>query len=173
MAYLAKRLADQNRFVINRSFDAPLATMFAMWSQPEHVVRWLAPTGFDMHFIRADIRTGGSSLFSMTGPDFTMYGRAHYEEVRSPDRLVYAQQFCDEHENIARHPMAPTWPETMRVTVELTAEGAAQTRVTVTSEVTGPATAQELMVFLDARAGMTQGWTGSFDKLESLLANGQ
>lgn len=167
--YLAKRLADQNRFVINRSFAAPLATLFDMWTKPEHFVRWLAPTGFDMHFLRADIRTGGASLFSMTGPTFTMYGRAHYEQVRSPDLLVYTQQFCDEHENMTRHPMAPTWPETMRVTVELSAEGPQQTRVTVTSEVTGPVTAEELNVFLGARAGMTQGWTGSFDKLESLL----
>ncbi len=168
--FLSKRLADRECFVINRSFEAPLATMFDMWTRPEHFVRWLAPTGFDMQFIRADIRTGGSSLFSMTGPAFTMYGRAHYEEVRSPDRLVYTQQFCDEHENIARHPMAPTWPETMRVTVALSAEGPQHTRVTVTSEVTGPATAEELQVFLGARAGMTQGWTGSFDKLEGVLA---
>jgi uncharacterized protein YndB with AHSA1/START domain len=168
--FLAKRLSDQEKFVIARTFDAPLAVVFDMWSKPEHFVRWLAPTGFDMRFIRADIRTGGSTLYSMTGPAFTMYGRAHYEEVRSPDRLVYTQQFCDEHENIARHPMAPTWPETMRTTVDLTAEGPDQTRVTVTWEVVGQATAEEMAVFTSARAGMTQGWTGSFDKLEDLLA---
>ncbi|PWF48402.1 SRPBCC family protein [Massilia glaciei] len=170
--YLAKRLMDQERFVINRSFDAPLATMFDMWTKPAHFSRWLAPTGFDMRFIRADIRTGGSSMYSMSSPAFTMYGRAHYEEVRSPDRLVYTQQFCDEHKNIARHPMAPTWPETMRTTVDLTAEGPDRTRVTVTSEVVGQATAEELATFLDGRAGMTQGWTGSFDKLDAVLAGG-
>jgi uncharacterized protein YndB with AHSA1/START domain len=167
--YMAKRLADQEKFVINRSFDAPLAVMFEMWTKPEHFVRWLAPTGFDMRFIRADIRTGGSSLYSMTSPAFTMYGRAHYEEVRSPDRIVYTQQFCDANENIARHPMAPTWPETMRTYVELTAEGPNRTRVTVTWEVAGDATAEEVAVFTSARSGMTQGWTGSFDKLEAVL----
>jgi uncharacterized protein YndB with AHSA1/START domain len=168
--YLAKRLSDQERFVINRSFDAPLEVMFDMWTKPEHFARWLAPTGFDMRFIRADIRTGGSTLYCMTGPSFSMYGRAHYEEIRSPDRLVYTQQFCDENENISRHPMAPTWPETMRTTVELTAEGPNRTRVTVTWEVVGEATPEEMAVFTSARAGMTQGWTGSFDKLEALLA---
>jgi uncharacterized protein YndB with AHSA1/START domain len=170
--YLAKRLKDQERFVINRSFEAPLATMFAMWTKPEHFARWLAPTGFDMTFIRADIRTGGSSMYSMSSPAFTMYGRANYEEVRNPDRLVYTQQFCDEHGNIARHPMAPTWPETMRTTVDLTAEGPDHTRVTVTWEVAGHATAEELATFLGARAGMSQGWTGSFDKLDAVLAGG-
>lgn len=170
--YLCKRLSDQEKFVINRSFEAPLEMMFEMWTKPEHFARWLAPTGFAMRFIRADIRTGGSTLYCMTGPGVTMYGRAHYEEIRHPDRLVYTQQFCDEHERAARHPMAPLWPETMRTTIDLNAEGPNSTRVTVTWEVTGPVTAEELAVFVDGRGGMTQGWTGSFDKLETLLATG-
>jgi uncharacterized protein YndB with AHSA1/START domain len=29
--------------------------------------------------------------------------------------------------------------------------------------------ADELKAFIDERGGMTQGWTGSFDKLEDLL----
>ncbi len=92
--YLAKRLSDSEKFVINRSFDASQAVMFEMWTNPEHFARWLAPTGFEMRFIRADIKTGGSTFYCMTGPGATMYGRAHYEEIRSPDRLVYTQQFC-------------------------------------------------------------------------------
>lgn len=168
--YLAKRLSDQEKFVINRSFEAPLAVMFAMWSKPEHFARWLAPTGCEMHIIRADIRAGGGSFYSMTSPGGTMYGRTHYEEIRSPDRLVYTQQFCDENENITRHPMAPTWPETMRTTVDLSAEGPNRTRVTLTWEVAGEATAEELATFIGARSGMSQGWTGSFDKLEAVLA---
>ena len=168
--YLGKRLADEEKFVINRSFEAPLELMFDMWSQPEHLARWMPPTGMEMRMLRADIRAGGGSLYCMSGNGMTMYGRAHYEEVRRPDRLVYTQQFCDEHENIARHPMAPTWPETMRTTVGFTAEGQSRTRVTVTWEVAGQATAEELATFLAARAGMTQGWTGSFDKLEAVLA---
>ncbi len=167
--YLGKRLSDREQFVINRSFAAPLEVMFDMWTKPEHFSRWLAPTGMEMRFIRADIRSGGESLYCMSGPNVTMYGRARYEEVRRPDRLVYTQQFCDEHKQVARHPMAPLWPETMRTTVELNAEGPASTRVTITWEVVGPVTAEEMAVFIDGRAGMTQGWTGSFDKLEALL----
>jgi hypothetical protein len=44
--------------------------------------------------------------------------------------------------------------------------------VTITWEVTGPASAEEMATFTGGRAGMTQGWTGSFDKLEALLAEG-
>ncbi len=167
---LAEYLSARDIFVINRSFDAPQALMFAMWTDPRHIANWLAPTGFETRFIRADIRAGGGTFYAMTGHGMTMHGRVHYEEIRSPDRLVYTQQFCDEHENIARHPGAPVWPETMRSTVQFHAEGARRTRVTVTWEAAGAATAQELAAFIKERAGMTQGWTGSFDKLEAVLA---
>jgi uncharacterized protein YndB with AHSA1/START domain len=168
--YLAKRCSDQEQFVINRTFDAPLETLFAMWTQPEDFSRWLAPAGFDMRFIRPDIAAGATALYCMTAPGVAMYGRLHYETIDRPHRVVYTQQFCDEHENITRHPMAPLWPETMRTTVAFSAEAPHLTRVTVTWEVVGPATAEEMAVFTSARAGMTQGWTGSFDKLDSVLA---
>ena len=35
----------------------------------------------------------------------------------------------------------------------------------------GPLTREELATFLQARGGMTQGWTGSLDKLEAHLLN--
>ena len=169
--YLEKETNGAEKFVINRSFDAPLETMFEMWTNPEHFSRWLAPTGFEMQFIRRDIKPGGTTFYFMTNnADVKLYGKAHYLEITRPDRLVYTQQFCDEQENMARHPMAPTWPAVMLTTVQLTAEGPDRTRVTVTWEPHGPTTPAELEVFLKSRAGMTMGWTGSFDKLEDLLA---
>ncbi|MGZ3700017.1 MAG: SRPBCC domain-containing protein, partial [Bdellovibrionota bacterium] len=70
-----------------------------------------------------------------------------------------------------RHPMSPTWPETMLTTVTLAEEGPEKTRVTITWEATGSVTREELETFVKARGGMTQGWTGSFDKLEDYLGN--
>jgi len=168
--YLGKRLEDEEKFVINRSFEAPQDVVFDMWTTPEHLARWLPPAGMEMRFLRADIRPGGGSFYCMSNPMMTMYGRAQYEEIQRPKLLVYTQQFCDEHENISRHPMAPTWPETMRTKVEFNAEGPNRTRVTVTWDVAGKATAEELAVFLEHRSSMTQGWSGSFDKLEAVLA---
>jgi uncharacterized protein YndB with AHSA1/START domain len=100
-----------------------------------------------------------------------MYGKANYLEVTRPDRLVYTQQFCDEKGNMARHPMAPTWPATMLTVVTFSEEGSDQTRVTVEWEVHGDATAEERKMFHDSKPGMAQGWGGSFDKLEELLAS--
>jgi uncharacterized protein YndB with AHSA1/START domain len=122
--YLEKKSSGKEKFVINRAFDVPLETMFQMWTDPQHFSQWLPPTGFTMQFIRSDIRPGGSTFYFMTGPGGAkMYGRAEYREIHKPDRLVYTQQFCDENERISRHPKAPTWPETMLTTVNLSAEG--------------------------------------------------
>ncbi len=168
--YLAKEGSGKDPFVINRSFAVPITTMFEMWTDPKHFAKWLAPNGFNMEFLRANIKPGGSTFYFMTdGGSTKMYGRANYLEIEKPTRLVYTQQFCDEHENISRHPYAPTWPETMHTVVTFTEEGANQTRVTVTWEAYGKYTTEELETFIKSKSGMTQGWTGSFDKLEELL----
>lgn len=168
--YLAEERSGSRRFVINRSFAAPRDTVFAMWTDPAHVARWLAPTGFTMRYLRAELREGGTSFYSMSnGAGVVLHGRAHYLEIRRPGRLVYTQQFCDESEAVSRHPMAPLWPETMLTTVTFAEEGPAQTRVTVEWEPFGDATAEEVAAFVKERPGMTVGWTGSFDKLEALL----
>jgi uncharacterized protein YndB with AHSA1/START domain len=167
--HLEKRGSGKEKFVINRSFAAPLSLMYELWTNPNHFSKWLPPTGFTMEFIRADIKPGGNSFYSMTDGNIKMYGRAQYIEIQKPTRLVYAQQFCDQNEKISRHPMAPTWPETMLTTVTLVEEGPNQTRVTVCWEPQGSMTQEELETFIKAKGGMTQGWTGSFDKLDDLL----
>lgn len=167
--YLEKEATGKERFVINRSFDAPLEKMFEMWSNPDHIAKWTAPTGFEMEFIRHDVRPGGGNFYCMSGNGFKMYGRTHYLEIEKPNRIVYTQEFTDEKENLSRHPMAPTWPATMLTRIDFTAEGDNQTRVTVTWECYGDTTAEELATFVKERGGMTQGWTGSFDKLEEYL----
>lgn len=169
--YLEKESIGKEIFVINRTFEAPLETMFDMWTNPDHVSKWLPPTGFEMQFIKCDIKPGGSSFYCMTGNGgMKMYGRANYLKIEKPHRIVYSQQFCDENENVTRHPMSPTWPATMLTTVNLTTEGPDQTRVTITWECYGEITPEELATFVQARGGMTQGWTGSLDKLEDYIS---
>ena len=169
--YLEKEASGKEKFVITRSFNAPQDLMFEVWTNPKHLTQWLPPSGFEMQLIRSDIKPGGNIFYLMTGNNLKMYGRAEYLEIEKPRHLVYIQQFCDENEKVSRHPMAPTWPETMLTTVDLAAEGSEQTRVTVTWEPYGSTTPEELETFIKSKGGMTQGWTGSFDKLESYLGN--
>ena len=169
--YLEKEATGKDKFVINRTFDAPLEVMFEMWTDPKHFASWMGPAGSKLEFIRCDVKPGGGTFYLMTGVgDAKMCGRSEYLEIEKPDRIVYTQQFCDENENITRHPLASTWPETMLTVVQLTAEGPDRTRLTLTWEPVGNLTREELETFINAKGGMTHGWTGSFDKLEAYLA---
>lgn len=169
--YLSKETVGKERFFISRTFETSVDKMFSLWTDPRHLAQWNPPSGFTMEFKRCEIRSGGEGFYAMSGNGVTMYGRVKYIEIRRPDLLIYTQQFADEQGNVSRHPMAPTWPETMLTTVTLASEGPNQTRVTVMWEPFGNATAEEVATFVKARTGMMQGWTGSFDKLESYAEN--
>lgn len=169
--YLEKESSGKEQFVINRTFAAPIDVVFEMWTDPQNLSQWLPPTGFTMELIKSAIEPGKRTCWKMTnGAGATMYGNCDYHEIQKPNKIVYTQQFADEQGNVSRHPHAPVWPETMLTTVVLTEEDPDETRVTVTWEPYGAATRAELEAFINEKAGMTMGWTGSFDKLEALLA---
>lgn len=169
--YLSETQSGQAAFVVNRCFTVPIDVMFDMWTDPDHFSKWLPPVGFDMKIRRANILEEGDCFFQMTNhQDTTFYGKLEYREVCRPSRLQYVQRFCDESENVSRHPGLPEFPEALLTTVEFVAEDDQTTRITVTMEPAGTATTEEMNAFLNARAGMTQGWAGSFDKLDSVLS---
>ena len=107
----------------------------------------------------------------MCNDAFTMYGKIAYTRIERPHLLQYTQCFTDAQEKLSRHPMAPLWPAYMHTTVLFTEEGPSRTRVTVRWQPDASATPEELAMFAGARAGVTIGWTGSFDKLEALIAD--
>lgn len=168
--YIGKEEHGKEQFFIHRSFDAPIDTVFEMWINPAHFSKWLGPTGSHMEFKRAEIRPGGDSFYMMTNGDLKMYGRIKYERIERPSLITYTQEFCDENEHPSHHPLMPTWPKLMHTTIRFEEEAPDQTRVTILWEVEGSATKEEMDTFKLHRPSMTQGWTGSLDKLEELLA---
>lgn len=168
--YLNEQAGGVENFVINRSFAAPRELVFDMFTKPEHLSKWMGPAGAKCEFLRADVSVGSGSFYSMSvGDGPKMFGRTEYRTIDRPNRMVYVQQFCDENENITRHPFAPAWPLNMLTTVEFTDESEG-TRVTLTWQPEGENKAEEIAVFVGGRAGMTVGWTGSFDNLQTYLA---
>lgn len=166
--HLAQTATGRSIFVINRTFDAPIARVFELWTNPEHLAQWLPPAGTRMRFLRAEIAIGKSTLFVIDGAHGTMHVRAEYLTIERSRLIVYTQQFVDERERLAPAPGADTWPATLRTTVQFTEEAPDRTRVTVVSEPYGETTATEVEAFVGERPGMTRGWTDSFDALEGL-----
>lgn len=170
--YLDEKLSHKNTFVINRSFAVSVDVMFDMWTDPKHFSQWMGPTGSQMEILKGEIKVGGQVFYSMASDKIpTMYGQVDYLKIEKPNLLVYTQTFRDAQGNISRHPFAPTWPEVMMTIVEFHAEDDNQTRVTIKWEPYGDVTQKELDVFIAARGGMTEGWTGSLDRLEAALSD--
>jgi uncharacterized protein YndB with AHSA1/START domain len=167
--HLAQRVAGKEQFFIARSFDAGIEQVYEAWADPDQLAQWMPPTGATMQFLRTEPRVGGSSLYAMSfGGGAPMHGLVKYFTLEKPRLIVYTQQFCDEQERIIRPPFFKDWPLAMLTTVEFAAEGADRTRVTVRWE-PQEASDADIAEFVKQRAGMTMGWTGSFDKLEAVL----
>jgi len=155
-------------FVITRTFDAPIDLMFKVWTDPAHLQKWLAPKGTISHFVKADVRTGGSVHYYTQMPDGTkMWGMTEYQEITKPSTLVYNQWFSDEKGGVTTHPMSQTWPKLMRTTVKFEPQGN-QTKLTL-EWIPLDATKEELETFEQAMAGMNQGWGGTFEQLDQYL----
>ncbi|MBK7115576.1 MAG: SRPBCC domain-containing protein [Proteobacteria bacterium] len=167
--YLGRHCAGKEQFFITRSFEAGIERVYDMWTDPAHLAQWLPPTGATMRFLRAEPRVGGASFYAMTMPGgATMHGLVKYLALERPHRVIYTQQFCDEREQVIRPSFFAHWPLAMLTTITLASEGADRTRVTVRWE-PQDATDADMAEFLKQRGGMSQGWTGSFDKLEAAL----
>lgn len=169
--YLDHEQTGKDPFVINRTFQAPIAKVFEMWTSPEHFSKWLPPTGFTMEYFNSEIKEGSTTFYKMTnGATIDHYGKMTYKEISPVNRLVYTQCFTDDKGNLSKPPFEANWPDMILSTVTFAEEGPNETRVTVYWEVIGAASETEKKIFNSAKPGMTIGWSGSFDKLEELLS---
>ncbi len=169
--YLEKESTGKEKFVINRSFNVDIQTMFDAWTDPDQLVAWSGPVGAQTEYINVDIKSGGKAFYRMPFGDSVIYGNVNYLEVRRPDRLVYIQQFANEDGSPGRHPLAPEWPQSMLTTVTFTKEPHGGVRVTLQWEVAGEWSQGEMNTFINCKKSMSQGWGGSFDKLGEFLEN--
>lgn len=156
-------------FVISRRFDAPRDKVWQAWTEVERLKQWWGPKGFTVSHCAVDLRPGGLMHYCLRSPDgHDMWGRFVYREIAKPERLVWVNSFSDEKGGVTRHPMSPGWPREMLTTVSF-AEHKGGTLVTV-QWIPIDATEEERRTFDAGRDSMQQGWTGTFEQLEQVLA---
>jgi len=61
--------ATDRELVLARIIDAPRENVYRCWTEPELVTQWFAPKPWTTPRAEMDVRTGGSSLVVMAGPD--------------------------------------------------------------------------------------------------------
>jgi uncharacterized protein YndB with AHSA1/START domain len=145
---MSTETATKPSLTIKRRLKAPPAKVFAAWSDPEKVKRWMGPGDGKALSVECDLRAGGRYRWVMQSAD----GEVHdvsgvYREVIADEKLVFtwAWKTTPERESL--------------VTVLLKPDGDG-TLLTLTHE-----------HFFDeaARDRHQYGWNSALDKMEKAL----
>lgn len=156
-------------FVITRLFKAPIARVWEHWTSAERMSQWFGPKGVTTTVKTLDLRPGGIMHARMDQPGGgRMWVKFAYREVVEPSRLVWVHSFADEQANTVTWPFEGPWPLEILSTVTLAEEGTGtRLRLVWTPLDAGDEERQAFAGMLDS---MTEGWTGTFDKLDEALA---
>lgn len=157
--------------VIVREFEAPRELVFDAWTKVEHLNQWMFPMpGCQCEFVSANIENDGTSLHKITMPNgHEMWLFTKYEEVRSPEKLVFLQYMSNESGDIVENLFMPGWPKDMLATLHFESLTQSRTKITFYWEPRNP-TDQELAVFEASRADHHKGWGAGMDQLVAYLA---
>ena len=158
--------------VITREFNAPRQLVFDAWTQVKHLNNWMFPMpGCICEFVSADIQNGGSSLHKVTMPNgHEMWLFTKYEEVTSPEKLVFLQYMSNQNGEIVPMAHIPNWPRDMLATLLFEELSETKTKLTFLWEPRNP-TAQEVAAFESTRADHGKGWGAGMEQLLSYLSS--
>jgi uncharacterized protein YndB with AHSA1/START domain len=86
---VAERSVLHATFVVERTYDAPPARVFAAWAEPKAKARWFGPEG-DSGEYELDFKVGGRELNRGSAPDGDEYTyEARYQDIVRDERIVY------------------------------------------------------------------------------------
>jgi uncharacterized protein YndB with AHSA1/START domain len=112
---MTERSVEHATFVVERTYEASPARVFAAWAQPAAKARWFGATDDAAGEYELDFRVGGREISRGAAPDGEIYTYdARYQDIVPDERIVYAY---DMH-------LRETRISVSLATVELKAEGA-------------------------------------------------
>jgi uncharacterized protein YndB with AHSA1/START domain len=144
---------DDKTLRIVRVFNAPRERVFDAWVVEDNFIQWVCPPNVQVDEVKLDVRPGGAWHMRGRNASGSFRTSGTYVEIKRPERLVYtwAHHATDDE-------ASPRGHETT-VRLEFRALGD-KTELTL---IHGP--------FADTPScnAHFEGWTGSFDKLETYL----
>ncbi|OYD06162.1 SRPBCC domain-containing protein [Paludifilum halophilum] len=155
---------EGRELILERVFDAPRELVFKAFSEAEHLKRWWSTKGWSTPVCNVDFRPGGVWFYCMKCTDesqedygMEFWGKAVYQEIKEPERIVFIDSFSDAEGNIVEE-----MPSTKMTITFIEQDG--KTKLISRSQF---ASAEELQSVLDM--GVLQGVTQTWDKLANLL----
>ena len=157
-------MIDTKDVQIERTFDAPIDLIWAMWTEPEHFANWYGPMGAKIPTADMDVRVGGRRHIAMemdtpNGP-MQMFFVGEYREIDPKTRLVYTESMADADGN------AMTAEQ-----MGMPAGTPIETSIVLVLEDLGPRTKMTMThIGVPADSPGGQGWVMAIDKMEARVA---
>ena len=160
-------MTDLPTYSITRSFAAPRAAVWRVWTTPDLLAAWYGP-GVETIIHTYDLRAGGLWLNEMKWGEKSDRSRMDFQTVTPQEKLVWHHGSTDENWNLAPSQMMPDWPQQFLTEVTFTDDGNA-TSVTLTQTPMNASEA-EIACFTKMMGGMDKGWGSGFNIIDELLA---
>jgi uncharacterized protein YndB with AHSA1/START domain len=147
-----------NEIEISRTFNAPRALVWKAWTDPQHIMQWWGPKGFNNSSCESDLRVGGAFHLDMCAPDGNTYPCVGtFLEIVEPERIVY-DSTADES-----HPCGAGLPPRSLVTITF-AEHGDKTTLTLHTRFESEARRDAAN-----QAGFSSSWGECLGRLEDFL----
>jgi uncharacterized protein YndB with AHSA1/START domain len=141
-------VVDERVLRMERLIAAPPERVFDLWTEPDLLVQWWGPEGFDVPASTLDVRPGGHWRTTMRAPDGALHTVSGIYRVIEPPRRLVVTWGWDDDKGVRGH----------------------ETEVTVTFEAAPGGTKlvlrQQTFANSDQRNRHSHGWSSSFDCLE-------
>jgi uncharacterized protein YndB with AHSA1/START domain len=146
---------SDREIALTRVFDAPRHLVFAAYTRPELLQRWLGVVaGWSWAVCEIDLRVGGAYRWVWRGPDGAEMGMGGvYREIVPPERIVATEKFDQ------------SWYPGEAMTTVTLVERAGRTTLTLTVRYESRAARDAVLA-----SPMEQGVAAGFDNLAALLA---
>ena len=153
----------EDTLVIERTFDAPRALVWKVWTEPEHILRWWGPKPFTAPVIKIDFRVGGTYHYCMRSPEGQdFWSTGVFLEILPQEKIVWTDCFADEQGNVippSAYGMGDDFPAEL-VGLALFEEIAGKTKLTLRYEGIPDGPMREMTV---------AGWSTSLEKFAEAL----
>ena len=141
---------EETTLQLQRVFKAPREAVFAAWTTPEEMKKWVIPEpGFTTSEVEVDLRVGGKYRIQMLSPKGNFHTAVGvYREISAPKKLVFSWSWLE----------YPTHGKT-QVTIEFLDRGG-DTEMVFT---------HELFPNKASRDDHNRGWSGAIGHLKEFL----
>ncbi len=106
---------EKKAITVKREFEAPLAKVWAAWTQSNILDQWWAPKPWKGRTKSMDFSEGGMWLYAMVGPDRSEHwSRVDYITINPMKAFSSRDAFCDENGNIDPNMPTINWSNSFR-----------------------------------------------------------